>query len=58
MVLGKLLSGGTVKAVAGVIDELHTSEEEKLQLKARFAEIESKLKEKQMEINLADANQS
>ena len=48
MVLGKLLSGGTVKAVAGVIDELHTSEEEKLQLKARFAEIESKL-------NLADA---
>ena len=55
MVLGKLLSGGTVKAVAGVIDELHTSEEEKLQLKARFAEIESKLKEKQMEINLADA---
>ena len=57
MVLGKLLSGGTVKAVAGVIDELHTSEEEKLQLKARFAEIESKLKEKQMEINLADLNQ-
>ena len=56
MVLGKLLSGGTVKAVAGVIDDLHTSEEEKLQLKNRFAEIEAKLKEKQMSINLADAS--
>ena len=33
MVLGKLLSGGTIKAVAGVIDDLHTSDEEKLQLK-------------------------
>ena len=48
MVLGKLLSGGTIKAVAGVIDDLHTSDEEKLQLKNRFAEIEAKLKEKQM----------
>ena len=55
MVLGKLLSGGTIKAVAGVIDDLHTSDEEKLQLKNRFAEIEAKLKEKQMSINLADA---
>ena len=27
MVLGKLLSGGTIKAVAGVIDDLHTSDE-------------------------------
>ena len=54
MVLGKLLSGGTIKAVAGVIDDLHTSDEEKLQLKNRFAEIEAKLKEKQMSINLAD----
>ena len=55
MVLGKILGGGTIKAVAGVIDDLHTSEEEKLQLKNRFAEIEAKLKEKQMSINLADA---
>ena len=36
MVLGKLLGGGAVKAVAGVIDELHTTEEEKQQLKNRF----------------------
>ena len=55
MVLGKLFSGGTVKAVAGVIDELHTSEEEKQQLKNRFEEIQAKLKSKQMDINLADA---
>ena len=55
MVLGKLLGGGALKTVAGVIDDLHTSEEEKQQLKVRFAEIESKLKEKQMSINLADA---
>ena len=51
MVLGKLFSGGTVKAVAGVIDELHTSKEEKEQLKLRFAEVEAKLKEKQLDIN-------
>jgi|TARA_R100000231_G_scaffold56283_1_gene46778 hypothetical protein len=55
MVLGKILSGGTIKAVGNVIDELHTSEEEKQQLKLRFAEVEAKLKEKQMSINLADA---
>ncbi len=55
MVLGKLFGGDTVKAVAGVIDDLHTSEEEKLQLKNRFAEIQAKLKSKQMDINLADA---
>ena len=55
MVLGKLFSGGTVKAVAGVIDELHTSEQEKQQLKLRFAEVESKLKEKQLDINKVEA---
>ena len=55
MVLGKLLGGGTVKAVANVIDELHTSEEEKQQLKNRFEEIQAKLKSKQMDINLEDA---
>ena len=50
-----IFTGGTVKAVAGVIDDLHTIEEEKLQLKNRFAEIQAKLKSKQMDINLADA---
>ena len=55
MVLGKLFGGDTVKAVAGVIDDLHTSEEEKQQLKLRFAEVESKLKEKQLDINKVEA---
>ena len=50
-----VFSGGTIKAVGGIIDELHTSTEEKEQLKLRFAEVEAKLKEKQMSINLADA---
>ena len=55
MVLGKLFAGDTIKAVGNVIDDLHTSEEEKQQLKLRFKEIEARLKEKQMSINLADA---
>ena len=55
MVLGKLFGGDTIKAVGNVIDELHTSEEEKQQLKLRFEEIQANLKSKQMDINLADA---
>ena len=54
--LGNLFGGGTIKAVANVIDDLHTSDEEKLQLKNRFEEIQAKLKSKQMDINLADAS--
>ena len=53
--LGKLFGGDTIKAVGNVIDELHTSEEEKQQLKLRFEEIQANLKSKQMDINLADA---
>ena len=52
MVLGKLLGGGTVKAVANVIDELHTSEEEKQQLKNRFEEDKRKLSERLKETEL------
>ena len=51
-----VFSSGSIKAVGGIIDELHTSTEEKEQLKLRFAEVEAKLKEKQMSINLADAS--
>ena len=55
MVLGKLFGGKTIQAVGNIIDELHTSEEERQTLKLKFAVIEAKLKEKQLSINLADA---
>ena len=55
MVLGKLFGGDTVKAVGNVIDDLHFSGEEKEKLKLQMKEIEAKLQEKQMAINLADA---
>ena len=55
MVLGKIFSGDTIKTVGGVIDDMHFSGEEKEKLKLQFAEVEAKLKEKQMAINLADA---
>ena len=54
--LAKLLSGGTIKAVGNVIDDMHFSGEEKEKLKLQFAEIESKLKEKQLDINKAEAS--
>ena len=55
MVLGKIFGGDTVKAVGNVIDDMHFSGEEKEKLKLQFAEVEAKLKEKQMAINLADS---
>ena len=55
MVLGKIFSGDTIKTVGGVIVDMHFSGEEKEKLKLQFAEVEAKLKEKQMAINLADA---
>ena len=35
MVLGKLLSGGLVDSVGKIVDDLHVSEEEKQQAKAK-----------------------
>ena len=55
MVLGKIFGGDTVKAVGNVIDDMHFSGEDKEKLKLQFAEVEAKLKEKQMAINLADS---
>ena len=55
MVLGKLFGGDTIKTVGNVIDDLHFSGEEKEKLKLQMKEIDAKLKEKQMSINLADA---
>ena len=38
MVLGKLLSGGLVENVGKIVDELHTSDEEKAQAKIKLKE--------------------
>ena len=55
MVLGKLLSGGLVDSVGKIVDDLHVSEEEKQQAKAKLIELENQIKLKQMAINLADS---
>ena len=53
--LGKLFGGGAIKAVTKVIDEIHTSDEERLAARNTIAKIEAELKKRQMDINLADA---
>ena len=53
--LSKLLGGGLVDSVGKIVDELHTSEEEKAQAKIKLKELENQLNLKQMDINLADA---
>lgn len=53
--LTKLLSGGLVGSVGKIIDDLHTSDEEKAAARAKLLELENQVNLKQMEINLADA---
>ena len=53
--IGKLLGGDTIKTIGNVVDDMHFSGEEKEKLKLQFEEIQAKLKSKQMDINLADA---
>jgi len=53
--LSKLLGGSLVETVGKVIDSVHTSEEEKGQIKIKLQELENELNKKQMDINLADA---
>ena len=55
MVLGKIFGGDTIKTIGNVVDDMHFSGEEKEKLKLQFEEIQAKLKSKQMDINLADA---
>ena len=55
MVLGKIFGGDTIKTIGKVVDDMHFSGEEKEKLKLQFEEIQAKLKSKQMDINLADA---
>ena len=47
--------GGAIKAVTKVIDEIHTSDEERLNARNTIMKIEAELKKRQMDINLADA---
>ena len=51
-----LLGGknGALKQIAGVIDDLHTSEEEKLDKKILMQRIQQKLAEKQIDVNLKE----
>lgn len=50
-----LLSGGLVGSVGKIIDDVHTSEEEKANIKIKLQALDNELKSKQMEINLADS---
>ena len=54
--LGKLFGGDTIKAVGNVIDDMHFSGEEKEKLKLQMKEIDARLKEKQLDINKAEAS--
>jgi len=51
----KLFGSGAIKTVGKIIDELHTSDEERLQAKNTIKRIEAELKKRQMDINLADS---
>ena len=53
--IGKLLGGGLVDSVGKIVDELHTSDEEKAQAKIKLKELENELQTKQMDINKVEA---
>jgi hypothetical protein len=53
--LSKILGGSLVDTVGKVIDSVHTSEEEKGQIKIKLQQLENEINSKQMDINLADA---
>jgi len=53
--LSNLLGGSLVDTVGKIIDSVHTSEEEKGQIKVKLQELENEINAKQMDINLADA---
>ena len=55
MVLSKILGGSLVDTVGKVIDSVHTSEEEKGQIRIKLQELENEINSKQVDINLADA---
>ena len=53
--ISKLLGGGLVDSVGKIVDELHTSDEEKAQAKIKLKELENELQTKQMDINKVEA---
>ena len=50
-----IFTGGSIKAVGKIVDELYTSDDERDQAKITLEKIQSKLKEKQLDINIAEA---
>jgi len=54
-ILGNLFGGGAIKAVGNIIDDLHTSDEERQQAKATVLKIEAELRKRQMDVNLVEA---
>ena len=46
--------GGALKTISSVIDDLHTSEEEKLDKKILMQRIQQKLAEKQIDVNIKE----
>jgi hypothetical protein len=59
-VISSLLGGknGALKTISKVVDDLHTSEEEKLDKKILMQRIQQKLAEKQLDVNKAEASHS
>ena len=53
--LAKLLGGDLVKSVGGIIDSLHTSQEEKDNAKIKLQALENELKTKQIDVNKVEA---
>ena len=47
--------GGALKTISKVIDDLHTSDEEKLDKKILMQRIQQKLAEKQLDVNAKEA---
>jgi hypothetical protein len=57
--LGGLLGGGkggALATISKVVDELHTSEEEKLDKKILMQRLQQKLAEKQLDVNAKEAS--
>ena len=57
--LGGLLGGGkggALETISKVVDELHTSEEEKLDKKILMQRLQQKLAEKQLDVNAKEAS--